>query len=483
MRAPEPTGPVRAKAPRAAPCRVTPAFLTTGSLTPERVFAALAALFGLAFAATSPLLDPADERRHLERAFALSEGHLYLDANYRVPRSLHALHPPYFFKTRDGRISKQRLPGSRIVCIHHLDDVAASLTTPLDPDERVGVRRPIPYGPAPYAPQALAMVAGRTRGLSAGELLYLARAANLAMWTALCWLALRILPTRKWTMVVVCLSPMALFEASTLSADAMTNASALLLLAFAVRATCDTGYRMRGLRAAALVGTCAWLGLVKPGYWPLGALVLMIPTERFGGARRRVALVGGAWCAMLACTGIWLAMLRIALPDPHGAGFDLGSVLRALSAFPAMMAELLARDGYRLLAGAVGILGHLDVVLPRWVYLAYPTALVAVALLDGDGPHLSASRRAGLVAIGIAGFACVLALLYLGAPRLELADVRGMVHGRYFLPLVPVALLALPAAKRAPRLAGPISVLAICGGTLTIAAWAIAAHYFAGTGA
>ena len=44
-------------------------------MTPERVLVVLALLFGLGFALVSPPLDPADERRHLQRAFAISEGH------------------------------------------------------------------------------------------------------------------------------------------------------------------------------------------------------------------------------------------------------------------------------------------------------------------------------------------------------------------------------------------------------------------------
>ncbi|MCZ6782882.1 MAG: DUF2142 domain-containing protein, partial [Proteobacteria bacterium] len=115
-----------------------------GLLTPERVFAALALPFGLAFALVMAPNDPPDEIRHLARIYLLTEGHWNVYGrspgyDYTIPRSLVEVHP---------------LHGDRRIH-HHPNQQLEALDRPVEPTQRTRLKRAALYSPLAYAPQAL----------------------------------------------------------------------------------------------------------------------------------------------------------------------------------------------------------------------------------------------------------------------------------------------------------------------------------------
>jgi len=455
-------------------------------LTPDRVFVVLASCFGIGFAIATPPLDPPDERHHLARIFALSEGHLSpagpaTGHRHTVPRSLNRLHPPRWFKHRDGHVDRERGSDGQIVCVHDVDDVMASLRLPLDPETRQPIQRPSTYGPIPYLPQAVTMWIGRAFGGSAGSLLYLARFTTLAVCVALGWLALRITPVKPWTLMLLCLSPMALFQASVVSADGITNALALLLLALALRAAVGPTARLDRRHTIALIALTAALGFVKQGLWVMGVLLVLIPPERFGNGRRKWLVIGGAAVGMAVLTVGWAVWLQSAQHLSGDTPVAIGPMIPPFEDFGAWL-ERLSRFGYRLLAQFVGILGHLDVVLPRWIYTVYPLVVIGVAAMEPGPPAFGVGRRLALAAIGLAGGFSVLLLLFAISPDPRTATA-GMIQGRYFIPVAPLLLVALPGWRPLPRVWGPVLVAGFSATILGIATVTTAHHYFIGTAA
>ena len=87
------------------------------------------------------------------------------------------------------------------------------------------------WTPAPYLPQALAALVGRSCGLRPLVLLYLCRLANLLASLAVAWWAVRITPFHRWLFAFLALDPMALFLRSSASPDALADAAGLLFVA------------------------------------------------------------------------------------------------------------------------------------------------------------------------------------------------------------------------------------------------------------
>src|ERR1044071_1862749 len=72
---------------------------------------------------------------------------------------------------------------------------------------------------------------GRSTGAPALPVLYTCRFAGLLSYLILIWLALRWIPFGKWILVVLALSPMALFQAATVTPDAISNGIGFLFIA------------------------------------------------------------------------------------------------------------------------------------------------------------------------------------------------------------------------------------------------------------
>jgi hypothetical protein len=445
---------------------------------PSRAFLAAGLGFGALFHALTPPLRAPDEGRHLLRAFLVAEGTLLADgeagraASASVPRSLLEM--------------KARLApgGERERGPQDPARLRAELGEALWPEDRVRVSLPSLYSPLPYAPQALGVAAGRALGAPPVAYVWLGRALNLAFYAACVALALRLAPAYAFALLLLALTPMALFEAASLNADGPANGLAFLLAAALLRAA-DPARRALGARElAGLALLASALALTKQAYAPLALAALALPASRFATRRGWLLGAGGVAAAGLAAAGLWFALLRgLELPRLTYAA-DPEAQLRWLAAHPleAVLVPLrtAVTRAWSWLRTFVGVLGSLDVPLPAAVYAVHPLVLLAAALDGGPGtgPLRVAGRAIFLGAAGAAGLA-VLLLAYVGwtPPGDEIAR---HVQGRYFIPLAPFAAAAL----RLPRWRGPerwrLAALGWSLLVLAMAAVALAERYWGG---
>lgn len=406
---------------------------------PVMAFLVLGIAAGTCFALWTPPHDAPDEPRHLQRVWLLSEGSIALPGpgpgeGGAVPESLYALHSRY----QRGTVS----------CRHDPQEILAALQTPLAPERRRDhIRTPILYGPAGYLFPALVVAPARGLGASAGGLFYLARLANLAAWGALCGLAIAIAPARRWVLVAVALLPMSLFEASTISADAATNALALVLLAWTLRLSVPSDGLVAARERYGYVALVALLGLAKPGYSLLALLALGVPAVRLGGPRRRWGFVALATLAGLVFPLGWGLALQLAGPfpfpraDPSG---QLAGIPREPVRFVSAVGLTLIDRAADFARSAVGVMGRLDVRLPPVAYAAYGVLLLVASVAeDREAPRLPGVTRAVLASVALLGVLAIPALLYVSATPLGAGRVIG-IQGRYFLPFLPLVLAALP---------------------------------------
>ena len=118
-----------------------------------------------------------------------------------------------------------------------VDAILAAFSVPLDRSMRqfVGFENTTVQTPISYLPQSLGMRLGKALDLGPLTLLYLGRGANLIASLLVILLAIRAAPVFKWVFVLIALMPMAVFEMASVSADAFTNAIALLFTAMILR--------------------------------------------------------------------------------------------------------------------------------------------------------------------------------------------------------------------------------------------------------
>ena len=133
------------------------------------------------------------------------------------------------------------------------------------------------------------------------------------------------------------------------------------------------------------------------------------------------------------------------------------------------------------LASFIGLLGHADTWLPRWLYAVHPLVLLGAGVADGGAASpLRGRRRALALGVAAATGLATLTLAYLGWNAVGAPRIQG-VQGRYLLPFAPLALAALH-APRSKGLDGParLAFVAFAALALAVSVSRVAARFYGG---
>jgi uncharacterized membrane protein len=332
----------------------------------------------------------------------------------------------------------------------------------------------------------------RLSSQSAIVVLYSARLANLAVYLVLVYVALRILPLGRPVLFCLALMPMTLQQAASVSADALTIASAFLLIAYVLYLAFDARVvAISALQLLLLAGALAFENLCKFNPWFV-LLLLLIPASKCGGKTRKLLAVGVSVALVLLISALWQSLnsAHIAAFKRAMEGLDvdvdgnLRFILRQPFVFLAAVARSWSVAGRVYATQFVGDLGWIVVPLPLWLVEMYIGFLILTALVSEGRVRLTLSDRlvcAGMVAgslVSVFGLLWVLAMSrsYLASEIVKLHHgiTRG-VQGRYFIPFAPVFFLLLSNAK--VRVKASVVVVASVAVVLMSSGVALAAVY------
>jgi uncharacterized membrane protein len=293
--------------------------------------------------------------------------------------------------------------------------------------------------------------------------------------------ALRLLPFGRMAMLATALLPTFSYQIGSLSPDAVINGIGFLGLALALRVGFMGG---TGLAPASMFVAAPLLALAKGVYLPLMAAGLRWPQDR---RDARPWLIFGAMVVGAVAFVMWMKM-----SGGSQALYHIQSRKTGEATMTAPLAEQLAvvlHDpiGYvRILFSSivertpvyalqiVGRFGWNAILLPL---LAYPLAAVMLGagVLSGPEARFGWAQRLWWLAIAVGTALLIETAMYLTGTPLGADYVQG-TQGRYFLPLLPLVLLALspdrpiPGARVLFALAG-LLLLAIAGATVYDSFW------------
>jgi uncharacterized membrane protein len=450
-------------------------------LAPKRFLLAAGLAAGTLLAILFPPFAQPDEPAHFFRAYALATGRATAVVGPQgvgavLPESLPALAAEFTHGVAFH-------PEARV------DPAAirAAFARPLAPERQafVDFRTASLVSPLPYLPQAAGIGLGLLLGAPPLALLYLGRLANLGAALCLVAWAVRVAPAYRWFLVLLTLSPMALSLFASLSADALTIATAWAVAAAVARFAFTERTASRSDLAALTVASAA-LCLTKLVYAPIAAAALLVPARRFPAGRRWRALsVSGGVIVAAFALSVALA-LRVNVANRPGATVDRGAQIEGAVAAPLGVAAVIARDVFvhapRYAAEALGSrLGWLDTPLPLALLLVQAAVLLALLWTDGGAaPTVGAWPRLALVGLVASSTALVIASQYATWTPLGARFVEG-VQGRYFLPLAFTLAWALhrrspgqPCGWRRPGLWAAVWSIALVLATAT----AVAARFY-----
>ena len=308
------------------------------------------------------------------------------------------------------------------------------------------------YSPALLLPQALTMRwLGRNADLPTLPVFYLSRLANLLSYLFLTWLAIRLMPFGKWILLVLAASPMALFQATTLSPDAISNGIGFLFVAGCLRVAKvpEVGWREMGnLVILIFLLFLAKLNIVSLILLPF----LLIPPSQFIKKRLYVFLLVTTLFLFLLEVGGWNLIastnfdsLLLAEANPQA---QLSYVLTHPFAFIQTVVKDVVENGWFYFQGLLNGYGYYYWTPPQVVSLLYLLILASVIFLDSTSAQLDRKFRLVLLLMFASSYLATIVSLYVSFTPVGSGQVFG-VQGRYFVPLVlPLALVLASLSRR-----------------------------------
>jgi len=425
--------------------------LRTRLQDPLVAFVCLALIFGLLFCVVSPPFFVLDESLHFSHAYQVSQGQLR-------PQKLS---PVYYGGTMPQNVNDSMLKslGFRTVQPNFRTTFIADFQNKAPAHDSTA---PVPvifnstavYSPVPYLPQATGILVGRVLRLPPVFLLYLGRLFNLLVWIVLVAMAIRFLPFGKWALVVIALLPTSLFQAASVSADALTTGLAFLATAMICKYVSEKKL-LQNKQYMLLFLVMVLLALTKQSYFCFVLLVLALPWAKFRSRREYLKKTVAIIAVSLLLAAGWSLSVRkidIMLPVlPNHPPINTAAQLRSMVTQPwhfgfATWNSYLTGRADTTVITFVGQFGRIyDLQLPFLVVVLAYVLVFIVLLSDETISKLKDWRRLKTVSaiVLFLTFFSITAILYITYNVHNNHFVDG-IQARYFLPLM---ILLIPLAK------------------------------------
>ncbi len=410
-------------------------------LSPSAFFLVFGLLVGGIFCVAIPYGAGFDEETHLVRIWEISG--LHFMPNQTGPDNTTVVPRTFFDLSYQRRYFLS--PG---------DDLFRPplVTTTIDRESLINYGTRSIYPPVSFLPQAFVVgVAWRFFDLPIVPAASLARLAGLLIYIVGAYLSIRLVPSGKWVMAILAISPMALYQAATLNADAYTNAVSLLFIGYTIKVFADRPAPVTRSQVLILAALIIGIGLAKQGAFVVLPLLFMLAYQRFPKKGWFVFLWGMAIASVVIAFG-WSALII------NRSGFggsdsstDVVGHIKLVLANPLDFLFVLTRGVYqstdRYFHEWVGVYGHWLGIVPDATYWIYLFAVLVALFAETKTALLSATARLRIIGVFLAASGALIAFFYLVYYQVGITNVAG-VQGRYFIALTP--LLYIPLAGWLP---------------------------------
>ncbi len=403
------------------------------------ILVGLAAVFSLAQLVITPPFQHPDEPAHYARILQLSRGDWIAE---KTPAGTGAHFPAGWVKTL-GLLSHVPFQGHVRVSREELKlagEASPRFYETSSSPEFFSFNHMALYSPAPYLPQLLGIAVARQAKLNLLQGLYVTRFFNWFFSLLVLGFALWIVreSKRAWWTIFLCLTtPMALAVFSSPSSDALLIALSGLASAMVLAGQAPFGV---------ILGLAAFFSASKLIFF-LIPFVFLPQIWVAPGRWRKLALFS---LAAILPNLIWTLLTRD-LYSPFRPGVSAPEQLswtlsHPMDALIAIFSTISDKWKYWISSG-VGILGWLDVPVRN----AFPWGIIILlyTIFGWGSDSIPFSKRRVWLLVALAFSFLVILTQYLSFTPIGVSWVEG-VSGRYFLPVLPLVILAVPSLGSLP---------------------------------
>lgn len=310
-------------------------------------------------------------------------------------------------------------------------------------------------------PSALGIAFARLLNLGCLPLFYFGRLFNFIYFAALVYFAVKIIPFAKKTMMAVALLPMTLHISSSYSYDAGIIGLSFLFSALCFRAICSEDEFKLSNRVA-LATAAVLLAPCKVVYVFLVFLVIFIPSRKFlttkGALLFKVCILAAAFASIIVLRiGFLFELSGIDTVGAEGSELDnRGSETGRFYGLSDILANplgvlliFLRTFDYRsdfyfntVVGGSLGWFQE-DIIAPSLLVCLLWVLLIVSSLRSKEDASIVPVRyRFACGLIAVVGWICIMLSMLIGWTFVTESIIEG-VQGRYLLPLLPIAFLAI----------------------------------------
>lgn len=407
----------------------------------DKIFLGTISILGIIYLAIIPMYRGHDEHAHFFRAYEISKG--IFNTKIKEEKESITEIPKAFV---EAMIYEEDKTDTRYMNEGYYRDVIDTMNEQIT-DENVDINGSYMavYSMVPYIPQALAIKVVSSFTNRVLIIFYAARLANLIVAIAILYIAFKIIPYGKKIIFLICMIPTVLCQISSMSPDAMTFTSSILLIAYVLKIINDNKkLEKKNIAILAILGVI--VGLCKITYIPLVFITLLIPKELYNDKKSKIISLLLIILLPVIMNIIWLGIANehLALIDNNKSDVQKSYILSHPIEYFRTCAYTLYSKWGEYIGGLFGQnLEHINVVKVGDMNTHMFLILFILVILFDDSIKGKFNNFGKIVfsAVLIIILALIWTSLYMQWSGYKWFFVDG-IQGRYFIPLLlPLCLL------------------------------------------
>lgn len=313
-------------------------------------------------------------------------------------------------------------------------------------NSKISLREPLPVKTIGYIPQILGVNLGRIIGMNGEQVLLMGRLFALLWYCFIMYCAISIAPIKKMCFFIIGLLPMTIQQAISFSYDSVLLGFSFLLIAYLFKLIFDS--KKISIKDLVIVGVLALgIGMIKYVYLPILALAFLIPKEKFSAKLSKHKVMSLGISALLAVpvtlklTVIAQAAEVMGKLRPDGLyQYTIPYVLHHIGeTIIIIVRTILENCSFYIESMIASPLGWVDIQIPEIIVWCFLIVLLLSSLFDSERHRLSQKMvvTCGIITFIVGGLvlaAMLISYTYIGS------DIINGVQGRYFLPVLPLAI-------------------------------------------
>ena len=422
-------------------------------ISPANFFVYCALIFGILLITIIPPFQSPDEDSHFKKAYVISKGQLFPSSQngiigYEIPKDManYINEKLTYIGNRDKKYTYSEEMLDDKLPKDYSDTAFQSFST-------------VEVTPVAYIAPATGIVFGKItakligmENISVVTMLHFARFFSLLLYVFLIYLAIKTTPILRTTFCIIGLLPMSLALATAISYDSILIAISLLSTALIFRIIFDDNVKKISNKHLIAFGVITFILLsIKIVYVTVLIPLLFIPKEKYGGKIKKLikyfSIVMAIAIVLYVINKIPLIYLEGNLVADN-SGLQLNYIFNNPFSYLKIWIKTMISNRNFYFSSLIGMFGLLDTLIPTIYIVIYSIGALAIALSDFSICEVKFKWKYKCMAMlgSIATIFAIFTGMYVFWTSIELgvgADTITGVQGRYFIPIIPLAMVVL----------------------------------------